>query len=302
MPLKSKLYYDEMKKGSVLFFIILLFIFTACSKKSGRDQLKVITLNIRYDNPGDSLNAWPFRAPLVTGFLDKEKPDLIGLQEVLFSQYVYLDSVLIDYASAAAGREDGVRAGEMNPVFFRKDRFDLVRNLTFWLSETPEVPGSKAWNSSLPRIVTWVELANKNTHDHLFFFNTHFAHDSDTARIMSAKLLLSRIDTIATTYPFIVTGDFNSLPGSEPYDILTGPAESVPLLMDAKEISEKNPEGPVYTYNGFSDTSSSNRIDYIFVRNGLKVLDHRVFVKKERRVFISDHWPVEAIVSLSQKK
>lgn len=291
-----------MKRSSIYFLLILLFIFTACSRKSGSDQLKVITLNIRYDNPADSLNAWPFRAPVVTGFLNKEKPDLIGLQEVLSSQYVYLDSVLSDYASAGAGREDGVRAGEMNPVFFRKDRFDLVRNLTFWLSETPEVPGSKAWNSSLPRIVTWVELADKITHDHLFFFNTHFAHDSDTARIMSAKLLLSRIDTIATTYPFIVTGDFNSLPGSEPYAILTGPAESVPLLMDAKEISEENPEGPVYTYNGFSDSSSSDRIDYIFVRNGLKVLDHRVFVKKMHRVFISDHWPVEAVVSLSQKK
>ena len=221
---------------------------------------------------------------------------------MLSSQYEYLDSVLSDYASAGAGREDGVREGEMNPVFFRKDRFDLVRHLTFWLSETPEVPGSKAWNSSLPRIVTWVELADKTTHDHLFFFNTHFAHDSDTARIMSAKLLLSRIDTITATFPFIVTGDFNTLPRSEPYAILTGPAESVPLLMDAKEISEDNPEGPVYTYNGFSDSSSSSRIDYIFVRNGLRVLDHRVFVKKGHSVFISDHWPVEAVVSLSEKK
>jgi len=291
-----------MRRSLQYIFIILLCIFSACSKKPQNDQIKVIRLNIRYDNPTDSLNAWPLRAPVVTRFLIKEQPDLIGLQEVLSSQYEYLDSVLSDYGSVGAGREDGVRSGEMNPVFFRKDRFDLVRNLTFWLSETPEIPGSKAWNSSLPRIVTWVELADKTTHDHFFFFNTHFAHDSDTARIMSAKLLLSRIDTITANFPFIVTGDFNSLPGSQTYAILTGPAESIPLLMYAKEISEDNPEGPVYTYNGFSDTTRAGRIDYIFIRNGLSVLNHRVFVKKERHVFISDHWPVEAVVSISQKK
>ncbi len=291
-----------MKRRSLYIFVILLCLFPACSKKHESDQFKVVSLNIRYDNPSDSLNTWTSRAPLVSRFLNKEKPDLIGLQEVLFNQYAYLDSVLTDYSSVGAGREDGMRSGEMNPVFFRKDRFDLVRNLTFWLSETPETPGSKSWNSSLPRIVTWVELAEKNTHDHLFFFNTHFAHDSDTARIMSAKLLLSKIDTITSAFPFIVTGDFNTLPGGEAYSILTGPAESVPLLMDAKEISEDNPEGPVYTYNGFSDTTSSTRIDYIFVRNGLRVLDHRVFVRKEHRVFISDHWPLAATVYFPQKK
>ncbi len=291
-----------MKRYSHYIFLVLLFIFSACSEKPESDQIKVISLNIRYDNPADSLNAWTFRAPVVTRFLLKEQPDLIGLQEVLSGQYEYLDSVLSDYGSVGAGREDGVRSGEMNPVFFRKDRFDLVRNLTFWLSETPEIPGSKAWNSSLPRIVTWVELADKTTHDHFFFFNTHFAHDSDTAQIMSAKLLLSKIETITANFPFVITGDFNTLPGSQAYAILTGPAESVPLLMDAKEISEDNPEGPAYTYNGFSDTTGTGRIDYIFVRNGLRVLDHRVFIKKERHVFISDHWPVEAIVSFSRKK
>ncbi len=291
-----------MKRRSLYIFVILLCFLQACSKKHESDQYRVVSLNIRYDNPSDSLNPWVLRAPVVSRFLNKEKPDLVGLQEVLFSQYEYLDSVLTDYSSVGAGREDGMRLGEMNPVFFRKDRFDLVRNLTFWLSETPETPGSKAWNSSLPRIVTWVELADKNTHDHLFFFNTHFAHDSDTARIMSAKLLLSKIDTITSSFPFIVTGDFNALPGSEAYAILTGPAESVPLLMDAKGISEDNPEGPVYTYNGFSDTTRSTRIDYIFVRNGLRVSDHRVFVRKEHRIFISDHWPVAATVYLPRKK
>ena len=80
----------------------------------------------------------------------------------------------------------------MNPVFFRKDKFDMVRTITFWLSDTPEVPGSMGWGASLPRIVTWMELVDKNSHEHFFYFNTHFAHDSDSARIMSSKILLER--------------------------------------------------------------------------------------------------------------
>ena len=80
-----------------------------------------------------------------------------------------LDSILTDYASAGAGRDDGAKAGEMNPVFYKKDKFDLVRTITFWLSDTPEVPGSKGWGASLPRIVTWMELVKKDTHDHFFF-------------------------------------------------------------------------------------------------------------------------------------
>jgi endonuclease/exonuclease/phosphatase family metal-dependent hydrolase len=257
-----------------------------------------MTLNLRYDNPRDSLNAWPHRASIVSGFIRNEKPDLLGMQEVLEHQYVYLDSVLKDYGSIGVGRSDGARAGEMNPVFFRKERFDIVRTKTFWLSETPEVPGSQAWGAGLPRIVTWVEVADKKSHDHLYYFNTHFAHDSDSARIMSSRLLLNKVDSIASGFRFIITGDFNMLPSSTGYSILTGPAESVPILRDSYIISEKKPGGPLYTFNGFSDKPGNGRIDFIFVKDGLQVLEHKTIVKKERNVFISDHWPVEAVISL----
>ena len=96
------------------------------------------------------------------------------MQEVLARQYEYLDSVMTDYNSVGVGRTDGAKGGEMNPVFFRKDRFDLVRTKTFWLSETPEVAGTKAWGASLPRIVTWVELSEKTTHQTLLFLQYPF--------------------------------------------------------------------------------------------------------------------------------
>jgi endonuclease/exonuclease/phosphatase family metal-dependent hydrolase len=196
------------------------------------------------------------------------------------------------------GRGDGAKAGEMNSVFFRKDRFDMVRTKTFWLSETPEVPGSMAWGAGLPRIVTWVELADKNSQEHLYFFNTHFANDSDSARIRSSGLLLYKADSIASGFPFVITGDFNMLPSSKGYAMLTGPFESVPLLRDTYVITEKNPNGPAWTFNGFSDKSGSGRIDYIFVRDGMKVLNHSTIIKRSRGINISDHWPVEATVKL----
>jgi len=185
----------------------------------------------------------------------------------------------------------------MNPVFFRKGRFDLIRTRTFWLSDTPEVAGTKAWGAGLPRIVTWVELSEKTTSEHFYFFNTHFAHDSDSARIMSSGLLLDKVDSIASSFPFVITGDLNMLISSKGYEILTGPYESVPLLTDTYAVSEKRPLGPAYTFNGFSESTSSGRIDYIFVRNGMKVLEHKTFIRKEHGIYISDHWPVMATVS-----
>ncbi|MGE5419163.1 MAG: endonuclease/exonuclease/phosphatase family protein [Chloroflexota bacterium] len=284
-----------------IFFtcVLAVLIVGGCGKNKDKDSISVMTLNVRYDNPRDSINAWPNRAKHVCDFITDESPDVLGMQEVLSSQYNYLDSMLTDYASVGVGRDDGLKGGEMNPVFYRKDRFDLIRTITFWLSDTPEFPGSKAWGSSLPRVVTWMELADRDTHDHFYFFNTHFAHDSDSARIMSSKVLLDRVSEIAAGFPFVITGDFNMEPDSKGYSILTGPEESVSLLRDSYFISEEKPYGPAYTFNGFSDKPGSGRIDYIFVKNGTKVLGHKTIIHKDGNVFLSDHWPVIARISFN---
>jgi endonuclease/exonuclease/phosphatase family metal-dependent hydrolase len=287
-----------MTKYLIMALLIQAMLLPGCSNKAGRDAIRVMTLNIRYDNPGDSLNSWPNRIPLVSKLLDEEKPDILSMQEVLWHQYEVMDSLLKGYGSVGAGRDDGARGGEMNPVFYNKEKFSEVRTITFWLSDNPEVPGSKGWGASLPRIVTWLELADKRTHTHFYLFNTHFAHDSDSARIMSSRILLKEVAKTAEGYPFIVTGDFNMLPYSTAYSILTGPAESVPLLSDSYFISEKKPAGPDFTFNGFSDQTGNGRFDYIFVGAGLKVYDHRTITLRSDGIFISDHWPVMATISL----
>ena len=288
----------KMKRLPINLVVIYFIVVCGCSHKSRESDLKIITLNVRYDNPQDSIYAWPKRASQVCNFIINEKPDIIGMQEVLWHQYQVIDSVLTDYSSVGVGRDDGARQGEMNPVFFRKEKFDMVRNITFWFSDTPEIAGSMKWGASLPRIVTWLELVNKNTHKHFFFFNTHFAHDSDSARLMSSKMLLKEVNKIAEGFPFVISGDFNMPPTSRGYSILTGPNESIPLLKDSYVITEKGPSGPVCTFNGFTDKIKTARVDYIFVRNGMRVLEYRTVIKKEHGIFISDHWPVEVIVSI----
>ncbi len=289
-----------MKNRFFLIIALLCIIISACSRNVKKDDITVMTFNIRYDNPDDSAFAWSNRVPVLSNLLLKEKPDIIGMQEVLYSQYELLDSLLDNYVSVGVGRDDGAKEGEMNPVFFNSERFEFVRTLTFWLSETPEKEGSKAWGSSLPRIVTWVELVDKKIHQHFFVFNTHFAHDSDLARINSSKMLMKEVGKISSGFPFIVTGDFNMDPKSLGYKILIGPDESVPLFMDSYVVSDGKPVGPSGTFNGFGNDKGNRRIDYIFVRNGMKVKDYETIVRKEHGIFISDHWPVVATVLLKK--
>ena len=149
-----------MKQLPYYIALIFLVFLLSCSHKSGKNAIKVMTLNIRYDNPHDSSNSWPKRASMVCRFIKNEKPDVLGMQEVLLNQYDVIQTYLRDYLSVGVGRNDGAKDGEMNPLFFRKDRFDLARTKTFWLSGKPDSAGSMGWGTSLPRIVTWIELVD----------------------------------------------------------------------------------------------------------------------------------------------
>jgi endonuclease/exonuclease/phosphatase family metal-dependent hydrolase len=275
---------------NIAIFTILLF---SCVGGDG-PAIDVMTLNIRLDNPGDSANAWPNRAAIVAGFINGQTPDLLGMQEVLWHQYEYLDSALVAYGSVAAGRDDGVRKGEACPVFYRLGRFDALESGTFWLSATPEVPGSIGWGAALTRIATWVRLYDKTLGDTLFYINTHFDHVSDSARLMSSGVLLEKVRELSGDQQFIITGDFNAEPGSLAIDRM----EEGNLAIDSYTISETDPTGESYTFNGWKDESDGRRIDYIFVRIGIKVLSYKTHRVIENGVFISDHWPVEAVIDL----
>jgi len=255
--------------------------------------IDVMTFNIRLDTPIDSANAWPHRAAMVAGFVNDQIPDLLGMQEVLWHQYEYLDSALIGYGSVVAGRDDGLRAGEASPVFFRLGRFDMLDKGTFWLSATPDVPGSIGWGAALTRVATWVRLYDRTVRDTLLFINTHFDHISDSARVMSSGVLMEKVRELAGANAFVITGDFNARPESM---AIAGMLEGG-LAVDTWLITETAPAGESYTFNGWKDQQGEGRIDYIFVRSGMKALSHETHRVIDEGVFISDHWPVTATVS-----
>lgn len=266
--------------------------------------LRVMSFNIRYNNPRDGENAWPHRRDWVAEIIRGQKTDVAGLQEAEFNQIEDLQKRLPQYGWFGVGRDDGKKRGEFVPIFYRKDRFEVLEKDSFWLSETPEKPGSVGWDAAITRVVTWGKLKDKRTGRELYAFNTHFDHRGPKARKHSARLLLDRIKQIAGDAPVVLTGDFNAGVGSSPYKILTGKSgERAKLaLREARAISTTEPQGPDSTWNGFSRVAPGRRIDFIFVHGPLRVQSYRVLDEQREGRFPSDHLPVLAELTFAFSK
>ena len=256
---------------------------------------RVMTFNIRYDEPRDNQNAWPNRKQLVASMILFHHADIVGVQEALKSQLVDLGQLLPEYSWVGVGRADGKDGGEFSAIFYRKTRFKSLENATFWLSETPQV-ASTGWDAALPRIVTWSRLQDLQTSKTFFVFNTHFDHRGERARTESARLLLARIGQIAGELPVVVTGDFNFTESAEGYQVLTGKNanSSRSVLRDARYISERQHHGPTSTFNDFKALVPGRTIDFVFVKGTIHVLQHGALSDTWDGRFPSDHIPVLA--------
>ena len=280
-----------MKKRTV--FTLLIFFGTTAM---AQDYLNIMTFNIRYNNPRDSLNAWPHRADKAASQVLFHEAHIVGVQEALFDQIQDMDRSLTKYKYVGVGRDDGKQKGELSAIFYDTTRVQLLRSQTFWLSETPQVPGSKGWDAAITRIVTWAQFRDKKTQKQFFLFNTHFDHMGKVARAESAKLLLKYSNQIAGAIPFIVTGDFNATPDQEPIQLLTNAKDPLNLT-DTKSISATPHYGPTGTFNGFQSKETSDLpIDYIFIKHAVKVLKHATLSETWQGRFSSDHFPVLARV------
>jgi endonuclease/exonuclease/phosphatase family metal-dependent hydrolase len=249
---------------------------------------RVATYNIRC--PIDKgANAWPNRVERVRALIKKHGFDLIGLQEATSGQ---IDDLLSDeWAYVGVGRDDGKRGGEASCIFYKKDRFEVRETDTFWLSETPSVPGSKSWATDCTRICTWARMADRKTGRDFYFFNTHLDHRSEVARENGMSLILTRMTRIAQGRPVLLAGDMNATPGTEPI------ARASAVLHEAYKLTQKPHVGPVATSNGFKfDRVPTAKIDHIFVSDGVKVLTHATYDDSENGLYPSDHFPVAADV------
>ena len=268
-------------------YILSVFILFTISSNIYSQPHSIISYNIRYDNNWDIENSWKIRRNKISKILVQYSPSIIGIQEGLLNQVQYIDSSLIDYDYVGVGRDDGKKKGEFCAIYFDTTRYVLLKNSTFWLSETPDTI-SVGWDAALERICTYGLFKDRITKEEFLVFNTHFDHIGVVAREKSSELILKRINKInRQTLPVILMGDFNSIPNSSPVK------EIKTELSDALQISLEKLQGPRGTFNGFNeDLPIEKRIDYIFT-NDLKVLSYtHINDRLNNNRHISDHLPV----------
>ncbi|MBA7570354.1 hypothetical protein ES708_12103 [subsurface metagenome] len=222
-------------------------------------------------------------------------PELSPCHNALRDQVDDLAERLPEYEWFGIGRDDGKDAGEFMTVFYRKDRLELLEESTFWLSETPDKPGF-GWDAACNRVVTWGKFRDRASGKEFFLFNTHFDHRGEVARRESAKMLLTKVADIAGTSPIVVTGDFNSRLDSEPYRIIIGDqtTDSGVKLIDSRTVSRYGHHGPSATFSSFKSAGKpgDSPIDYIFIRNGVSVIQHGTLSDTFDGRYPSDHMPV----------
>jgi len=264
----------------------------ACTNgNKSKVEIKLISYNIRLSGLEeiDSENNWDNRKEATIRMIEQEKPSVFGLQEALLEQVEYIETNLPQYNNVGVGRDDGKSAGEFMSIFYLSDKFNLLQNGVFWLSETPNIV-SKGWDAGCFRTAEWVQLQDIESKKEFYFFNTHFDHIGIVARENSVKLVLEKIMEIAGEKANIIFGgDLNS-------DISDPIFDPLKKFMDiARECSPITDNKG--TFNDFGATSDTIVIDHFFCKNVeckiFRTLDDNYGVP-----YISDHYPIEFVFEL----
>ncbi|MCF6212417.1 MAG: endonuclease/exonuclease/phosphatase family protein [Flavobacteriaceae bacterium] len=249
-----------------------------------------MTYNIRYDNDWDTENAWNDRKDNIVKLIKIYNPEFIGVQEALINQVNFIDYALKNHKYIGMGRDGGNR-GEFSAIFYDTTEFKVLKNGTFWLSETPNIL-SVGWDAALKRICTYGLFKNITTGKKIWVFNTHFDHKGNLARKKSATLILKKIGDINTkNYPVVFMGDLNSTPKEKPIQIFKS------QLTDTFDLSKRPFKGSIGTFNGFViNKPVVTKIDYIFIKK-LNVSSYSHLDDRVNNKHISDHLPILATLN-----
>lgn len=247
--------------------------------------MRIISFNLLCSGIGS--RDWHFRRKLAVELINKAAPDSFGVQEAHQGWMDALIKGLPEYGYIGVGRDDGKQDGEYSAVFYLKDKFELIDNGTFWLSETPDVP-SKGWDGACVRICSWARLKEKASGKEYVHMNTHLDHVGAVAQIKGAEMIRDKAESFDV--PVVCTGDFNVFEGSECYKcVISG------RLADSKMLAPDTMSS--VTYHGFTPEKIQDIIDFIFVdESSVKVQKYAVLNYKIDNKFYSDHYAVCADV------
>lgn len=271
--------------------ITILICILSLSSFAQPRNMKVICFNIRYDNKDDGEFAWNNRKDAVVKMIETQKPQIIGMQEVLHNQLTFLTKNLKNYSAIGVGRDDGKTKGEYAPLLYDKKQLKVVKTGYFWLSETPNTP-SKGWDAACERIATWAVFENKTDKKQFICINTHFDHIGQTARKNSGTQMLDSIKVLASTLPAIIMGDFNATIDDPSLAPIMSKTQNVRSIQ--KRFAQQQ---PAYTFIGFTPGTKKQLIDHIFIK-GFKAKDYQIIQDTYGVKQLSDHLPVMCILEL----
>ncbi|MFC7680470.1 endonuclease/exonuclease/phosphatase family protein [Paenibacillus sp. GCM10028914] len=250
-------------------------------------SITAMTFNLRVNVDSDGSNAWPFRKHLAAAVIADASPDFFGTQEGSGPMLRDLDEALPQYSRIGTGRMgQGDLDGEHCAIYYKQADFSVISEGQFWLSETPEKPGSLGWDGSYPRICTWALFQSTGSNGERFYvLNTHFDHMGTIARQESAKLILEHIQHLREkeTLPVILMGDLNAYPSEPEIAVLRE------KLQDAYSLLDK-PVGR--TFHDFKGGTEGEPIDYIFTTTDVQMTEINIHREKLDGVYPSDHYPV----------
>ena len=246
--------------------------------------MKVMTFNLRFENPEDGPNSWHRRKGLVLGMIERYRPEILGTQEGRWNQLCYLRDNLVDYLLLVSSERVIDNTCQYPSLFILKDRLDLIDYGEFWLSKTPHKHRSKDWDSAYPRMFSFALLEDRDTQLRFWASVTHLDHIGKRAREEQIKMIIRWAEE--REGPIVLMGDFNDLPGSSIYQ----------LLMDAgfmdTWVEGGGAEGErSFTHHDFSGNPATGRIDWICIRGDVKIRDIEIIRDSIDGRYPSDHFP-----------
>ncbi|MCE7002950.1 endonuclease/exonuclease/phosphatase family protein [Kibdelosporangium philippinense] len=258
------------------------------------DGLHIMSYNLRFASDKKP-NSWDQRRPVMAEMLNGELPTIIGTQEGMYAQLQDIDRDLPShYEWIGVGRQGGTR-DEFSAIFYDSQRLNAFQSQHYWLSDTPEVVGSKSWGNTVPRMVTWARFLDLRTGKEFVTVNTHFDNHSEEASIRSAYLVRERLKQFAPGLPVLLIGDFND-PAlkSRSYQILVTEGGFADSWVAAKQRLS-----PLYsTYHGYRGVRpGGNRIDWILTK-GASTTYAAINTFASAGQIPSDHFPIHALVTL----
>ena len=250
------------------------------------ERLRVMTFNVRVPVAQDGPNQWERRKDFLADVIVAARPDIVGTQELRKEQGDHLLARMAGYAWFGSGRRGGHDDEHMG-IFYRRDRLRLIELGNFALSDTPGVPGSITWGHPYPRMVTWGLFESTASGRRFYVYNTHFPYraEDEAARTKAAEAIARHIAALPADLPVILTGDFNTEPGSPAHVLLTR------ALTDAR-LAAPRVTGPGATFHAFTG-KAERRIDWILARGARPLRSHTEASARNGR-YPSDHFPVIA--------